>query len=376
MATTAPPETPGPAQGDVHVDAGVCFALFIYDIGLSVDLDAAERRIRAATHREFIRRKHKAPRYFQFQTPPLRATVQADRITVAGYATEPAIDFIIYDFGAVTVVYRLPLCGPLADIHRLGLELYDNEPLLADAQRRVEQLLDVIAPDIAKAHQPDVIEDYLIFQFAATTPPLDMPQAAGPHAQPLAQLLRAEAEPLSAQEIEDSLACRIAYGASDLIVIDWNAALLVGPEMDDVWAVLEFANVELLEMRFLDDQLDAALAEAYLQFSHRRWPRWWSLRPQRNVLERVARLQLDSAILFEEVNNTLKLLGDPYLARVYRLAAQRLHLAEWDASILRKLNTVESIYAKLADQQNALRMEILEWIIIILIALSMVLSLK
>jgi uncharacterized Rmd1/YagE family protein len=73
------------------------------------------------------------------------------------------------------------------------------------------------------------------------------------------------------------------------------------------------------------------------------------------------------------VNNALKLLGDQYLARVYRLVSQRFHLAEWDASILRKLQTLESIYEKLADQATSHRMEVLEWIIIILIAVSILL---
>jgi hypothetical protein len=40
---------------------------------------------------------------------------------------------------------------------------------------------------------------------------------------------------------------------------------------------------------------------------------------------------------------------DQYLARVYRLASQRCHLADWDASIMRKLYTMESIYEKIAD---------------------------
>jgi uncharacterized Rmd1/YagE family protein len=72
------------------------------------------------------------------------------------------------------------------------------------------------------------------------------------------------------------------------------------------------------------------------------------------------------------VNNALKLLGDQYLARVYRLASQRFHLSEWDASILRKLQTLESIYEKVSDQAASYRMEILEWIIILLIAFEIV----
>jgi uncharacterized Rmd1/YagE family protein len=54
----------------------------------------------------------------------------------------------------------------------------------------------------------------------------------------------------------------------------------------------------------------------------------------------------------------------------YRLVSRRFHLAEWDASIIRKLQTLESIYEKISDQVSNRRMELLEWVIIILIAVS------
>jgi len=361
---------------DLRIDQGVCYVLFVYDIGFSVDLDAAERNVQAIKHRESIRRTHKAPHYFQFRPAPLRVSIAAESVAISGHATNPSIDFVIYDFGAVSVIYRIPLAGPFGAVQRLGLELYDNEPLRIDSRRRVDELRHAIGSVVTKPHLADVIEDYFIFQITASTPTIETQQVRTALARPFAQLLRAESEELSTQETEDSLACRIAFGTQDLTVIDWNAALLVGTDMDDVLAVLEFANVELLEMRFLDDQLDMALTEAYAKFSRRKWSWPRGLRPMAAALERVAFLQLDGAILFEGVNNTLKLLGDPYLARVYRLAAQRLHLSDWDASILRKLETVESIYEKISDQQSALRMEILEWIIILLIAISIVISLK
>ena len=100
---------------------------------------------------------------------------------------------------------------------------------------------------------------------------------------------------------------------------------------------------------------------------------WFGLGGVSANRHRVARMQVESAILFEGVNNALKLLGDQYLSRVYRLVSQRFHLAEWDAGILRKLQTLESIYEKMSDQAATRRMEVLEWIIIILIAISIIL---
>jgi hypothetical protein len=91
-------------------------------------------------------------------------------------------------------------------------------------------------------------------------------------------------------------------------------------------------------------------------------------------LRRLAELQVDNAIIFEGVNNTLKLLGDQYLARVYALINKRFHLDEWDTSILRKLQTLDSIYDKISDEAGSRRMEILELVIIVLIAFSIVLQ--
>ncbi len=156
--------------------------------------------------------------------------------------------------------------------------------------------------------------------------------------------------------------------------IDWNAAFLFGSDMEDVRTVLEFANVELLEMRHLDQQLDVALDQAYDALSKQ--PKLRLSLPQSYDARSntIAQMQVDSAILFERVTNTLKLVGDQYLARVYRLISHRFHLEDWDASILRKLQTLDSIYGKMTDRASTLRMEFLEWIIVVLIAISIGIS--
>jgi hypothetical protein len=127
-----------------------------------------------------------------------------------------------------------------------------------------------------------------------------------------------------------------------------------------------------MEMRYLDHRVDNALTLAYETLSKRPWKRF-PFGSDPAELQRVAQWQVDSAVLFEGVNNSLKLLGDQYLARLYRTAADRFHLAEWDATILRKLETLDGIYSKISDLVTARRMELLEWIIIILIAVSIAL---
>ncbi|HEU4345480.1 MAG TPA: hypothetical protein VFU31_28355 [Candidatus Binatia bacterium] len=356
------------------IESGFAHVIFAYDAARSINLDIAERRIHEATQRQTIKHKKRAPSYFEYQPPPVRVSQDVEALNLGKYHTHSSVELVVYDFGAISVIYSLPIQAPFSDLLELSEELYDNELLLTDSRTRVEQFLKVVADAATKAGLADIVEDYVIFSIDAFDQPLDVNGFSVAHAQEIARILRAERRPLSDQEVSDALAARISFSTDDLTLVDWNAALLIDREGEDVRAVLEFANVELLEMRYLDQRLDRALDQAYETLSRRSWglPRF--LVSYGADLRRVAELQVDNATLFEGVNNTLKLLGDQYLARVYRLANRRFHLDEWDGAILRKLQTLESIYEKISDQAANRRMEILEWVIIILIAFSILLE--
>src|SRR5690606_15408717 len=121
----------------------------------------------------------------------------------------------------------------------------------------------------------------------------------------------------------------------------------------------------------LDTQLDGLLERAHqLMGMLARPSNLWPGGQTGRQIRRFAELQTDSALLFEGVNNAIKLIGDQHLARVYTVASDRLNLRQWDASVLRKLGVAESVYQKVADAASTKRMEILEWIIILLILIS------
>ncbi len=363
---TAPPS--------VVIEQGTCYAIFAYSIGLSVDLNAAERRIADVKQRQHIRHKHRAPTYFEFDPPPLRVAQKASPVLVGSLRTSGEVNSVIYDFGAVSVTYTIPLRGGLSDLLALSDCLYDHEALLADSRRRAIELLQTIEPVVTKPGMSNLVEDYAIYEITATAPPAPPEQLALRFQQEFAQILRAEHTTLSEQEVEGALKCRLSFGTDDAVFIDWNATLILDQNTDDVRSVLEYANVELLQLRFLDDRLDRALGESYKAVTGRSWGIPFLHSSNGADLRRVAELQMDGALLFEGVNNTVKLLGDQYLARVYRSASDRMHLNEWDTSILRKLQTLESIYEKMSDRQTNRRMEVLEWIIILLIAVSIAIS--
>ncbi|OOO02852.1 MAG: hypothetical protein USCGTAYLOR_00913 [Chromatiales bacterium USCg_Taylor] len=356
----------------MEIKSGNCYALFAFDVAVAIDLDRTQRIV--ATERAALRHKRRAPRYFDYQPAPLRVSEETTPLMLGAIETRSNVDLVLYDFGAVSVAYSIPLIGPFDFLLDLSETLYANAELLADARRRVERLLQVIGAAVDRQSIAEFVEDYVIFEIESFGELVDVKGFYLSRAQQLAQILRAERGELSEEEVSDAISHRISFGPGDLAIIDWHASILFDANGDDVRAVLEFANVELVEMRYLDSRLDQALGRAYesLTRSYKRFIK--VLRPSTD-LENIGQLQVDGAILFEGVNNALKLLGDQYLARVYRLVSQRFHLAEWDSSILRNLDTLESIYEKMADRLAAVRMEVLEWIIILLIFIEIVLSL-
>lgn len=349
--------------------------MFAYDLGFAIDLDRAEAVLsREGPSRGTLKRAQRAPQYVEYQPPPLRVSRTTPTLTIARVSTGNLVEAVMYDFGVVCITYHLPLSGPLDGLLPLAQALYENEALLGDSRRIAAELLESIRPAVDRANLASLVEDYFVYHVEAWQGAASPAELLDSNRAIAANLLRAESAVLSREEIDEALGMRLSYGVGDAAVVDWNAALILGPDQDDAVDILEFANVELLEMRFLDDQLDRSLARAYAAVQRKPGLRSLLSHQTGADLRRIASFQVDSAVLFEGVNNALKLVGDQYLARLYRKAAERLHLPAWDTSILRKLGTLETIYDKIADRQSVRRMEVLEWIIILLIAFEVVMS--
>lgn len=355
------------------VKKGVCYACYAYDIGLSIDLDKCRQLTTVADYKFEIAPRERVNGYSAFAQPPLLLSQKIAPIAIAHFRTRPEVVFLLNDFGGVSVSYHVPFSGSFDEMLSLSRFLRENDVLIKESRRRVTQLLETFSSLISRPLLADMVEDYVIFQIEEIDCPYSPDVLHRNYAQQLAQVLRAANQNLSQQEVSDALQCRINYSKHDLVLVDWNAALVVDKEVEAL-NLLEFANIELLEMRVLDQQLDNSLDKAYEVISRKKQYAFKSPTSPGDM-HLVAQMQMDGAVLFERVNNVLKLVGDQYLARVYRLVSRRFHLAEWDSSILRKLEVLEGLYDKMNDRNDSHRLEVLEWIVIILIAIEIVLSL-
>ena len=342
---------------------GTCHAYFAVDLGFGVDLARAEKLVASDSLRQTFKRPRRAPEAAQLRRHSLRVAQSGFPIEIGGWKTDGAVEVVVWEFAAATIDYRIQIDGELDELITLADLLWDNAALLADARARAETLVANLAAAIEKPTVGGRIEDYVAFELRGVAPEsLWTTEAAT-----CARILRAEPGPLGDQEIAEAISMRTAYLPDEVVMVDWFAAILAGDDMDDERLVLELSVAELLELRHLDEHLDRGIERAYATLAKKR--SWWSgLRGP--AIDAVAQAQADAAVLFEGVDNALKLLGDQYLARLYAVVSQRFHLPDWDATIERKLRVLDSIHEKLSSRASTRRFELLEVIVIVLILIE------
>jgi hypothetical protein len=358
-------------MAEFRVVQGSCHPLYVFEVGFAIDLAAAEQRLGLTTERQVFRR----PGLAAARPAPLRALLDTSVTRMGPFTVLPEVEIVLYDFGAASVGYEIPLGATADELIALSVALREQPALLDDARGRVAGLIESLGPAVERPRIADLVEDYFVFRVQELAGDPDAAAISSHHADLVARLLRAETGALSPEEIADATQARLSFSPRDVTFVDWDSAFVYDPDPDKLRAVLEFANVQLLELRYLDSQLDRIMERSYELLLKRTG--WRAFTPSFLAADMrdLAFLQVDSAVLLERVSNAIKFLGEEYLARLYRLVSMRLHLAEWDAGITRKLATVGSIHEKMSDRAAARRMELLEWVIILLITFEVVLSL-
>jgi hypothetical protein len=347
---------------------GTLHAFVAFDWGEEILLDKVGQLTAASVHA--LPRRRRTPSSFSYKPAPLQIVLPALPLRLAELGeVQASAGLTIFDFGAVSLFLRIPFVLEPTALLRLAGSLAEPAELVNGARNHLTPHFEQLRPLIKEPHWPDMNEDFFVFQFEPEFKDL----ASADHL--LAGLVHLEAGPLSPEEVVEALKLRLRYSPDDLLICDWAAAVLVDQECEETLNALEFANLQLLEFRHIDDRLDVSLTEAdrMIRPLKRRWMPFW--RGYSRPLRALGELKVEANGLFERTENVLKLVGDPYLARVYRLAAQRFHLQEWEENIQRKLDVAEGVYQVVADQASHFRTEFLELIVILLILMEIILTL-
>jgi hypothetical protein len=359
---------------------GAAIAYRLYDLGYAIDLERASALFApdAAIRERPARSEAQA---LQIANPPLFVALGEERLTIDGAEHRAEVSVRLFDFGACSLQLRLvaPPSLPWEAFTAFGNAVDASPALPSIFLRHLETLRSRVQPAVERPNLASVVEDYVVFRITRLTDSAGT--ALGTEVltdEHLVPLLLHERRRLSPDARRDLLPHRFSYHVDDLAILTWDNALVVEPRADDrdVEYILEFANAQLLELRFYDALLDAELPAMYDRVAAARARLFplptWRYRP---LLARLQTRVADITETVERIENALKVTDDVYLARIYAAALELFRGTAWRRGIERKLSIVRETYAMFNAEAQAARAELLEIAIIALIVIEIVLGL-
>jgi hypothetical protein len=314
-------------------------------------------------------RRYFAPAYLNFATPPVEMKMRRWFLKEFGLWAETIIKF--YSLGIATLRYEVSVDAPdYPACFKKARDVINNSIF----DKRTKTLLDYIKVLLERELKTSIrgkfIEDYSILWLQERFVPQQIWLK-----KLLAQFLRNEVLPLSKSEEQEALKYQFAYTPQDLTVIDWDRAVTIDTlPQEDVWGVLEYANLQLTELRYYENSLDKQLDGFYKFTKLPYYKALFGLYQITGALRRLSNLYLDFSEEETRLNSFLRLTGDEYLSRIYSSAVKRLNIDSFQKNLKDRLADARRLYETLSLQASSLRMEVLEAAIVALFILSVILQ--
>ncbi len=359
-------------EAPLKITNGIIMVYYCFDVGYEIHTAGLERIRGKPTQQSLLSLTRLTPPYIQYRTPPLLIRLGRKRIVIDGQDLSYTIDAKIYDFGVVTMRLAFAMSGTLSDcclLSNLGESKILREKVIKEFIKvRNDILSHIVQP---KTNPTDDWENYTIFVVQAFDRDVDAAVLLDNYQSELAEILRTE-KYLSQNEVHDALKNPLSYRKNDLALIDWNAAFIYEPMGGyDIPDIIEFAVIQLLELRLYDQLIDKIIDQAYDTLV----PIKFRIFPFSGTLRNLSQIKLDISEMIDRLENYLKLIGDLYLAKVYTMAANRFYLEHWKSAVRGKLAAIESIYSVSYERIQTNRMLILETAIVLLFFLDIILIL-
>ncbi|MGE0614172.1 MAG: hypothetical protein AB7P04_00905 [Bacteriovoracia bacterium] len=335
-----------------------------------IDLQHAEGIVRHRVGDSRVRISRRGPEAIIIRNAPIRIQLGDLELTLAGQKHRAEVIATIWDYGAVSICFQVPIGDfPSAGLAPVAADITSNPQRMNQldelARTKSRELVALLLPALKKPNESNIFEDYVIYFFEKVDGIATAAEIAQKVDLPVL-ILGETQEPLAPETRASILENIYQYSTNDFVLIDWNSAVIVEPNgQRDTVDVLEFALTHLLEVRYYDGLLDQRMTQIYDSIEASRRKTW---------NRKFDRLSKDANILYvefsefmERIDNSFKVVGDFYLARLFRGAVRRFRIPDWQQNITRKLNLLARVSDLLMGEVNVRRSHYLEAIIIFLI---------
>jgi len=358
----------------IKIKKGKIFFTSAFDVGWEINLGKVEDILlnTKSTRLIFSKDPRKA---IIIKESPVKVEVPGEEIEILSQKYKTNISARIWDYGAISVNIEIPLIKETSweEILKIA-DAIENSQEIEDISIKIKN--DIKAKIISCIKNPqewEYFEDYITYFFNEIDG-INKPNEIFDKVN-VADLILAESENKLSQIASKQITKNfLQYYDNDMAIIDWNSAIVIEPtESRDIIDVIEFSLTHLLELRYYDYMIDKRLDELYdIIESENKLIK----RILKTHYEKIAREASKNYVEFSDfigkVENSLKTVGDPYVATIFRNCAEQFRFQDWHHSISRKMNTLFQITQIYHGEITAIRSHILEIIIILLIAVEII----
>jgi len=356
--------------------SGEVVYMYAFDVAYEMTRQPVEYLLGQKAEPYTLGASKRSPRHVFFYKPQMVRLPDIERVGPNGPIKLERVVKLL-PVGAISVTVSVPFAvdrlEDLVVFHDLQL---DTGSLAEEVRQLAEDIRQELEPYYIRP-VPKLMEEEAYTVFCMEAPlttseglPMTAENWLQAHRRQVASLLTQENDvrQLSRQEAEDNTVKYLSYYQNDLVVIDWDAALLVDeePDFDETLYIMELANVQLAELEAYDRILDDALDRAYRDLS--RHP----MRSRKRMMRDLKEIRIDLARFSDELSNITKFFGDWHLARIYKNIAERFHLGEWHRTIDDKLKTLDGLYEIIKHDHTTRLMLLLEATIVLLFIIDLV----
>lgn len=377
--TVRTPQSKAPANSDTALRRRYCgevVYVYAYDVAYELNREPVTQLLGQNVVPFAVDSSRRKPRHHSFYQPQMVRLPALERVGPRGPVKLDRVIKLL-PVGAISITVRVPFevdrIEDLVGYHDLQ---FDTGSLNADVRLLAEAVHRELAPFSIRPN-PHLAEEEAYTVFCLESPMLNRDgtktgaeQWFQANRRQVAALLTQESDQahLSNQEADESTARYLSYYQNDLVVMDWDAALLIDEREDfeETLYVMELANLQLAELEAYDRLIDESLERSYRDLNRR------DSRKRKHVLRELREIRIDMARFNDELRNITKFFGDWHLAKVYEHVAARFHLGDWHRALEEKLKTLDELYEILKHDENNRWMLMLEVTIVLLFIIDLV----
>ena len=359
----------------LSIDKGRIIIYRLFDIASEIDLSLIESKVKEGVRRLRLSR-YPYMKALEFTNPPVSLELKGFVKPLFGQDVNINVIAKAYDFGVLSLAFDIPIPSntTFSELETVAKNLDVDESIDEKADEYIMHLIKnlgdaVVRPEIKR----DFVEDYMIFHIQRLETKINAVEFLERYDP--SRLLLYETREVSHDTREETLRHRFSYYPDDLVIVHLDNAFIIDPsDSSDILDILEFANAQILELRYYDHVLDGELNWIYSELSRRGGVSIFKLREYERLAKKITGTVTDLTEVTEKVNNALKVTEDVYYARIYRTAMTLLRSRDWEDSIKEKLQVVTNTYKMLYDEIATKRGHLLELGIFLLIVIEIIMA--